>query len=100
MSKSADLLMEEGVLMVNYIWVPIVVGLLAVLFAVYLVFYVLRKDTGTPGMQKISNAIFAGASAFLSRQYRTIALLALLAAVLVACSLAFLGQRSPADKLN
>ncbi len=86
--------------MVNYIWVPIGVSIVAVLFAAYLVFYVLRKDTGTPGMQKISNAIFAGASAFLSRQYRTIALLALLAAVLVACALAFLGQGSEADKIN
>ena len=44
--------MEEGVLMVNYIWVPIGVGLLAVLFAVYLVFYVLRKDTGTPACRR------------------------------------------------
>jgi K(+)-stimulated pyrophosphate-energized sodium pump len=100
MSKSADLLMEEGVLMVNYIWVPIGVGLLAVLFAVYLVFYVLRKDTGTPGMQKIANAIFAGATAFLNRQYRTIAMLSILAAILVAGALALLGQGSEADKIN
>jgi K(+)-stimulated pyrophosphate-energized sodium pump len=100
MSKSIDLLMEEGVLMVNYIWVPIGVGLLAVLFAVYLVFYVLRKDTGTPGMQKIANAIFAGATAFLNRQYRTIAMLSILAAVLVAGALALLGQGSEADKIN
>jgi K(+)-stimulated pyrophosphate-energized sodium pump len=100
MSKSIDLLMEEGVLMVNYIWVPIGVGLLAVLFAVYLVFYVLRKDTGTPAMQKIANAIFAGATAFLNRQYRTIALLSLLAAVLVAGALALLGQGTEADKIN
>jgi K(+)-stimulated pyrophosphate-energized sodium pump len=100
MSKSIDLLMEEGVLMVNYIWVPVGVGLLAVLFAVYLVFYVLRKDTGTPAMQKIANAIFAGATAFLNRQYRTIAMLSLLAAVLVAGALALLGQGSQADKIN
>jgi K(+)-stimulated pyrophosphate-energized sodium pump len=100
MSKSADLLMEEGFLMVNYIWVPIVVGLLAVVFAAYLVFYVLRKDTGTPGMQKIANAIFAGATAFLNRQYRTIAMLSVLAAILVAGALALLGQGSQADKIN
>jgi K(+)-stimulated pyrophosphate-energized sodium pump len=86
--------------MVNYIWVPIAVGLLAVLFAVYLVFYVLRKDTGTPGMQKIADAIFAGATAFLNRQYRTIAMLSVLAAILVAGALALLGQGSEADKIN
>ncbi|TMC21534.1 MAG: sodium-translocating pyrophosphatase [Chloroflexi bacterium] len=86
--------------MVNYIWVPIGVSLLAVLFAAYLVFYVLRRDKGTPGMQKIANAIFAGATAFLNRQYRTIALLALVASILVAAALAFLGQGSQADKIN
>jgi K(+)-stimulated pyrophosphate-energized sodium pump len=86
--------------MVSYIWVPIGVGILAVLFAAYLVFYVLRRDTGTPGMRKIANAIFAGATAFLNRQYRTIAMLSVLAAVLVACALAFLGQGSQADKIS
>ncbi len=86
--------------MVNYIWVPVVVSLLAVLFAVYLVYYVLHKDMGTPGMQKIARAIFAGANAFLKRQYRTITLLAVVAAVVVAVILALLGQGSQADKIN
>ncbi|MBO0784158.1 MAG: sodium/proton-translocating pyrophosphatase, partial [Ktedonobacteraceae bacterium] len=86
--------------MVNFVWVPIVVGLLAVLFAVYLIFDVLRRDTGTPGMQKIANAIFAGATAFLNRQYRTIGVLSIAAAVLVSIALALLGQGSQADKIN
>src|SRR5690348_12360747 len=78
MSKCAIFLWRKFFLMVNYIWVPIGMGILAMLFAAYLVFYVLRRDTGTPGMQKIANAIFAGATAFLNRQYRTIALLSIL----------------------
>jgi K(+)-stimulated pyrophosphate-energized sodium pump len=86
--------------MVNYIWVPVVVSLFAVLFAVYLIFYVLRKDTGTPAMRKIADAIFAGATAFLNRQYRTIALLSILAAVVVAGALALLGQGDQATKVN
>src|SRR5690348_477315 len=86
--------------MLNYIWVPVVVSLLAVLFAVYLIFYVLRKDTGTPAMRKIADAIFAGATAFLNRQYRTIALLSILAAVVVAGALALLGQGDQAAKIN
>ncbi|BCL77971.1 K(+)-insensitive pyrophosphate-energized proton pump [Ktedonobacteria bacterium brp13] len=86
--------------MFNYIWVPVVVSLLAVLFAVYLIFYVLRKDTGTPAMRKISDAIFAGATAFLNRQYRTIAMLAVVVAIIVAVVLALLGQGSQADKIN
>ena len=67
-----------------YIWVPIVIGLLAVLFAAYLANYVLRKDTGTPAMQKVADAIFKGAMAFLNVQYRTIAAFAVVAAVVVA----------------
>ncbi len=67
-----------------YIWVPIIVGLLAVLFAAYLANYVLRKDTGTPAMQKVADAIFKGAMAFLNVQYRTIAALAVVAAIVVA----------------
>src|SRR5258708_24823472 len=76
----------------NYIWVPIVVGLLAVLFAAYLANYVLRKDTGTPAMQKVSNAIREGANAFLRTQYRTIAILSIVAAIIVALLLGLLGQ--------
>ena len=83
-----------------YIWVPIVVGLLAVLFAAYLASYVLRKDTGTPAMQKVAGAIFQGAMAFLNRQYRTIATLALFAAILVAAVLYVLSNGSDATKLD
>ena len=51
-------------------------------------------------MQKVANAIFAGAMAFLNRQYRTIAMLAVVAAVVVAVVLALLGQGSQADKIS
>ena len=39
----------------------------------YLISWVLKKDTGTPAMREISNAIKEGAEAFLRRQNRTIA---------------------------
>ncbi len=84
----------------NYIWVPIVVGILAVAFAAYLARYVLSKDTGTPAMQKVADAIFKGAMAFLNRQYRTITTLAIFAGVIVAVVLALLGQGSQADKFS
>jgi K(+)-stimulated pyrophosphate-energized sodium pump len=76
----------------KFILVPIVVGILAIIFAAYLVVYVLRKDTGTPEMRKVSDAIHAGAIAFLNRQYRTILMLAIVAAVIVAVVLGVLGQ--------
>src|SRR6266550_5359973 len=84
----------------TYILVPIVVGLLAVAFAAYLARYVLSKDTGTPAMQKVADAIFKGAMAFLNRQYRTIASLAVVAAVIVAVVLGLLGQGSSADRIS
>jgi K(+)-stimulated pyrophosphate-energized sodium pump len=84
----------------NYIWVPIGVGLLTVLFAAYLANFVLRKDTGTPAMQKVADAIFKGAMAFLNRQYRTIAILAVFAAILVGVVLALLGQGDAAFRWN
>jgi K(+)-stimulated pyrophosphate-energized sodium pump len=75
----------------TYILVPIIVGLLAVAFAGYLARYVLSKDMGTPAMQKVAEAIFKGAMAFLNRQYRTIAILAIFAAIIVGLVLALLG---------
>ena len=62
--------------------VPIT-GVLSVLFALWLARDVLSRDTGTPAMQDIAGMIFEGAMAFLRRQYGTIALLALVVAVLV-----------------
>src|SRR5438045_2998828 len=51
-------------------------------------------------MQKVADAIFAGAIAFLNRQYRTIAILAVFAAIIVGVVLALLGQGDAAAKFN
>jgi K(+)-stimulated pyrophosphate-energized sodium pump len=55
----------------------------AVLFAVWLAFDVLRRDRGHQEMQDVADTILEGANAFLSRQYRTIGLLALVTSVVV-----------------
>ncbi len=55
----------------------------AVLFAVWLAFDVLRRDRGTPAMQEVAGTILEGANAFLSRQYRTIGILAVVTSVVV-----------------
>jgi K(+)-stimulated pyrophosphate-energized sodium pump len=60
-----------------------VTGAAAVLFALWLAYDVLRRDTGTAAMQEIAGMIFEGAMAFLRRQYRTIAIMAVLTAVVV-----------------
>jgi K(+)-stimulated pyrophosphate-energized sodium pump len=62
-------------------WLVPVAGAAAVLYAVWLARDVLSRDTGTAEMQEIGGMIFEGAMAFLSRQYRTIAIFAVLTAV-------------------
>jgi K(+)-stimulated pyrophosphate-energized sodium pump len=72
------------------IWLVPVAGIGAVLVAFLLARDVLRRDTGTPGMQDIGGRIFEGAMAFLRRQYLTIALLTVMAAAAIGVLLAAL----------
>jgi len=74
------------------IWIVPVAGLGAVFFAIWLAYSVLRKDAGSPEMQDIADRIMEGAMAFLKRQYRTIGILALFAAVIIGLLLAWLAE--------
>ena len=47
-------------------------GILALLFAAYLMSSVLKEDSGNEKMRELSQAIFEGAMAFLNRQYKTL----------------------------
>ncbi len=76
------------------IWVVPLSGLVAVAVAAYFAYDVLKSDTGTPEMQAVAGAIYEAAVAFIKRQYRTIALLALGASVLVAIVI-YLFQSAP-----
>lgn len=49
-------------------------GLISILVAIYLYFYVKKQDAGTPRMKEISNAIREGAMAYLKREYQTLAI--------------------------
>src|ERR687896_570443 len=64
-------------------WLIPVAGVAAVLYALWLARDVLSRDAGTPAMQEIGGMIFEGAMAFLNRQYRTIAIFAVLTAILI-----------------
>jgi K(+)-stimulated pyrophosphate-energized sodium pump len=66
-----------------WLWIAMGVGVLALIAAFVLARIVLAGDTGTAEMQAISNAIREGAEAFLSRQYRTIGILAVVIAIVV-----------------
>ncbi|HVO77011.1 MAG TPA: sodium/proton-translocating pyrophosphatase, partial [Candidatus Bathyarchaeia archaeon] len=78
----------------SLIWIVPVSGVLALLFAAYLAFKVLRHDTGTKEMQEIAATIHEGATAFISRQYGTIALLALFTAVVISLLVGFFEKYS------
>ncbi len=67
----------------NLIWIVPVVGIATVVFAAGLAWNVLKRDSGTPEMQRIAGMIFEGAMAFLRRQYQTIAMLSVVTAVVV-----------------
>jgi len=58
-------------------------GLLSLVFAGIFAKSVLKNDPGTPEMQEISGAIQEGAMAYLNRQYKTIAIVAAILAVII-----------------
>jgi K(+)-stimulated pyrophosphate-energized sodium pump len=64
---------------------PVVLGIsvVALVVAAFLARQVLSADAGKPEMKEIADAIREGAEAFLARQYRTIAILSVVAAVAI-----------------
>ena len=64
-------------------FVAIVISLVALVYAVYLSFVVLSKDSGTDKMKDISNAIKEGAMAYMKRQYKTIFWFAIILTILL-----------------
>jgi K(+)-stimulated pyrophosphate-energized sodium pump len=67
----------------NALWVILVVSLVALVFAYYLVREVLAAPEGTPKMREIATAIQVGAKAYLSRQFRTVAVFMAIITVLL-----------------
>lgn len=78
----------------------IVISCVSLAFAIYLARWVLARDTGTPKMQEISNAIKEGAEAFLSRQNGTIIFMSAILAVLIFLLYAYVRTPSPADPVS
>ena len=67
----------------DLIWIVPVSGLGTTLFALWLARDVLSRDAGSPEMQAVASTIFEGATAFLWRQYTTIAKLAIVTTIVI-----------------
>ncbi|MGQ9531442.1 MAG: sodium-translocating pyrophosphatase [Desulfotomaculales bacterium] len=67
----------------QYSYFAIITAIVGILFAVYLASWTLKHPAGTPRMQEISGAVQEGAQAYLSRQYKTIAVVGIIVAALI-----------------
>jgi K(+)-stimulated pyrophosphate-energized sodium pump len=68
----------------DLIWICIIVGLVGAAAVAYFVRYVLRQDQGSENIREISSAIKEGGLAFIHREYRTLAIVVAVIAIILA----------------
>ena len=67
----------------DLLWLAPVAGLVSLMFAALFASYTLKQESGSAKMNEISGAIQEGASAYLNRQYKTVAVVACIIAVIL-----------------
>jgi len=68
----------------DLVWICVIVGLIGVAVVAYFVRYVLRQDEGSERLKEISSAIREGGLAFIHREYRTLAIVVVILAIILA----------------
>ncbi len=67
----------------TYIWFALISSLIALAYGAFLISSIMKKPTGNDAMREIAAAIQAGAKAYLNRQYKTIAIIAIVLFILL-----------------
>ncbi len=65
------------------LWFSLISAVIGIIYGAFLIKNILGKDAGSETMRKISDAIKEGASAYLNRQYKTIAVIAVIVFILL-----------------
>ena len=73
----------------NAILVAVICGLIAVVYGVLLIRWLLKLPAGDEAMQRVAGAVQEGAKAYLDRQYRTIAIVGVVVFVVLLVALGF-----------
>ncbi len=60
------------------LYIALVIGILSLIYAGFNTYLVLKQDAGTPKMKEIAEAIRAGAMAYMNRQFKTVAIFAII----------------------
>src|SRR5262245_61634443 len=79
--------------------VVLAIAILGIIYAFWLRAQILRQDKGTPRMQEVWGFIKAGANAYLSRQFRTIAILIVVLTFVLAASVLVVPPTREAEEM-